>query len=97
MRIGGVGIEAFVGHFVNHVGTVGENLVFHAVEVVADYQRFEFHAQLGGELTPFGEEFEAHIGHFAILKLAIYDEIILILHDVLVRYVDFISRLCGWR
>ena len=85
--VGGVGIEALVGHFIHYVGTIGEKLVFHPVEIVAYYDGLEFHAELRCELAAFGEKFEAYVGHFAVLKLAIYNEVVLILHGCLISLV----------
>lgn len=87
MGVGGIGIEALVGHFIHYVGTIGEKLVFHPVEIVAYYDGLEFHAELRCELAAFGEKFEAYVGHFAVLKLAIYNEVVLILHGCLISLV----------
>ena len=82
MRIGSVGIETLVGHFIDHIGTVGENFFFHAVEIVANDHSFEFNAKFIGKLTSFCEELKAHVGHMPVLKLAIYYEIVIISHVI---------------
>ena len=82
VRVGCVGEQTGIFDLIYHVGTIGENLVFHSIEIVADNKRLEFHAETVGKHTAFGEEFEAHISNATFVELAIYYQIVIVLCNI---------------
>lgn len=72
MRVAYVREKTLVFHLVYHIGTIREYLVLYPVELVSDYESLKFDTEFLGEFASFGEEFQADIGHFALIKLAIY-------------------------
>ena len=77
---GNIRIETLVLYLIHCVNAVGKQLVFNICEVVTNHYGFELHSKLGGKFAPFGEKFKAYVGHFAVLKLAIYYEIVIVGH-----------------
>ena len=90
MGIGGVWIQTGIFYLVHHIGSVGEELILDAVELVADDEGLEFHAELVGQLTALGEQFQAHIRHLAFIVFAIDDYVVLVCDFILiVHYIVF--------
>lgn len=81
MGVGSIRIEASILHLIDHIHPVREKRILDSVEFVAYYQRFEFHTELVGEHTALGEKFKTHVGYLAMLILAIYYEIVVVVHD----------------
>ena len=81
MGVGGIGVEARVFDLVDHVGAVGEYLVFDAVELVADNEGFEFDAEAVGKHAALGKELEAHIGYAAFVVFAVYYQVVVVCHS----------------
>ena len=80
MGVGGVGEQTCVLYLIYGVGTVGENLIFDSVELVAYHDSFEFHTQTVGQSAAFGKELEAHIGNTAFVVFAVDYEVIIVCH-----------------
>ena len=76
MGIRRVGEQTGVVDLVDSVGAVREDLLLDAVEVAADHNGLELHAQFGSQLTPLGEELERDVGDAAFVKFAIYYEVV---------------------
>ncbi len=81
MGVGGIWIETSVLYLINHIHAIGEERILDTVEFIAYYQCFKFNAKFVGEHAALGEKFKAHIGYFAMLILAIYYEIVVVVHD----------------
>ena len=72
--------QALVLHLINHVDTIGEQLLLDAVEFVTQHQRLKAAAQTGSQLAALGQQFEADVGNLALVVLAIDYQIILVVH-----------------
>lgn len=84
MGIGCVGEESWILNFVDCIGSVGEQLIFNSLELVANDECLKFYAEAVGKLASFGEEFEADVGNMPVVKFAIYYKVVLVFcHDVL--------------
>ena len=95
MRVGGVGVETLVLYFIYGIGTILEECLLDIAELIADHDGFELYAECVGELTPFGEKFEADIGHVSVVVLAVNYEIVFVGH--VDAYFIVVSLWCGWR
>ena len=80
MGIGRVGEKALVFYLVYKVGAIGENLILNTLEIVANHQSLKLAAKLVGQGAAFSKEFEAYVGNFAFVVLAIYYKIIFVCH-----------------
>ena len=73
MRQRGVGEQALILQLVHHVHAIGEELLLYALEFVAQHHSLQFDAASRGKRTTLGEQLKAHIGHAALVILAIND------------------------
>ena len=81
VRVGCIGIQFFVGNLVNYIGTIGENLIFYTVELVADDNCFELDTKTVGEHSAFCKQLKADVCDFAFVKFAIYYEVVIVCHS----------------
>ncbi len=72
MGVGSVGEQTIVLYFIDCVDTIGEYLIFDAVEFATDDYGFKFHSETVGKHATFCEEFEAYVSHFAFVVFAVY-------------------------
>ena len=73
-----VGIQTLVLHLIYSVHSVGEQLILDIFQIVAGHYSLELDAQLVGQRAALGEQLKAHVGHFTVLILAIYYEVVLV-------------------
>ena len=76
MRVGGVGEQAFGVEHMNLVHTVGENLLFNAIEALAGADALELNAERVGQLATLGQKFEGNVDNGRALNFAIYKYVI---------------------
>ena len=68
--------EEFVIGNPDRIGSVFGQLGSDVRKFVAQHDGLEFHPEAGGQFTTLGQQFEAHVGDLAALRLDIYEYVV---------------------